>query len=132
MHIEIKRVCVPTDFSEPSAQALLYGATFAKTHNAELHLLHVVDAVRAIERCLPRALRVQPDHQIRAGAAVAQRVELALVELHRPCLELRDVLAPGCDRIGLVEPGAEGYCLPETLDSRLALAAQREGFLVPA
>ena len=42
MHIEIKRVCVPTDFSPSSEQAIHYGAALAEVHGAELHLLHVL------------------------------------------------------------------------------------------
>jgi universal stress protein A len=42
MHIEIRRICVPTDFSDPADRALRYGAQLAKTFSAELHLLHVL------------------------------------------------------------------------------------------
>ncbi|MFH1302296.1 MAG: universal stress protein [Planctomycetota bacterium] len=44
--LEIKRILVPTDFSEFGEQALLYGCELAKKFNSELHLLNVVqDAV---------------------------------------------------------------------------------------
>lgn len=42
MRIEIKRVCVPTDFSEASQHAIRYGSALAETYGAELHLLHVL------------------------------------------------------------------------------------------
>ena len=42
MHLELKRVCVPTDFSEPAEKALLYGVTLAETLALELHVLHVL------------------------------------------------------------------------------------------
>lgn len=42
MHIEIKRICVPTDFSPSAEHAIHYGAALAEHHNAELHLLHVL------------------------------------------------------------------------------------------
>lgn len=42
MHIEINRICVPTDFSPSSEKAIHYGATLAEVHDAELHLLHVL------------------------------------------------------------------------------------------
>ena len=43
MHVEIKRICVPTDFSEPADHALRYGMTLAKSMRAQLHLLHVLE-----------------------------------------------------------------------------------------
>jgi len=42
MHVNIKRICVPTDFSPCSEQAIHYGATLAEVHDADLHLLHVL------------------------------------------------------------------------------------------
>lgn len=44
--LKIKKILVPTDFSEFGEQALLYGCELAKKFEAELHLLNVVqDAV---------------------------------------------------------------------------------------
>jgi nucleotide-binding universal stress UspA family protein len=44
--LDIKKILVPTDFSEFGEQALLYGCELAKKFDAELHLLNVVqDAV---------------------------------------------------------------------------------------
>lgn len=42
MHVKIKRICVPTDFSTCSEHAIHYGATLAEAHDADLHLLHVL------------------------------------------------------------------------------------------
>ena len=42
--IALKRVLVPTDFSEFSEAALKYGVALSKTFGASLHLLHVVTA----------------------------------------------------------------------------------------
>jgi nucleotide-binding universal stress UspA family protein len=41
--IALKTILVATDFSEPSATALEYGRAMARTFNATLHLVHVVD-----------------------------------------------------------------------------------------
>jgi nucleotide-binding universal stress UspA family protein len=41
--INIKRILVPTDFSESARHALRYGQSFAKEYGAELVLLHVVE-----------------------------------------------------------------------------------------
>jgi nucleotide-binding universal stress UspA family protein len=42
MKIDIKKICVPTDFSSEAEHALLYAATLARRFEAELHLIHVV------------------------------------------------------------------------------------------
>jgi len=39
--IALKRILVPTDFSEASASALKYGVALARAFSAKLHLLHV-------------------------------------------------------------------------------------------
>jgi nucleotide-binding universal stress UspA family protein len=41
--IKLKKVLVPTDFSESARHALTYGISFAKEYGAELVLLHVVE-----------------------------------------------------------------------------------------
>jgi nucleotide-binding universal stress UspA family protein len=43
--IKMKRVLVPTDFSESARHALTYGTSFAREYGAELVLLHVVENV---------------------------------------------------------------------------------------
>lgn len=45
--IRLKRILVPTDFSESARHALGYGMSFASEYGAELVLLHVVEAVPA-------------------------------------------------------------------------------------
>lgn len=42
MHIDINRICVPTDFSLSAEKAIHYGVALAEKHDAELHLLHVL------------------------------------------------------------------------------------------
>lgn len=41
--IHLKKILVPTDFSEFSNHALRYGGELARRFDAELHLLHVID-----------------------------------------------------------------------------------------
>jgi len=43
--IALKNILVATDFSEPSNSALEYGRAIARTFNASLHVLHVVDSL---------------------------------------------------------------------------------------
>lgn len=40
--IDLRRILVPTDFSEHSKHALIYGVAFAEKFDAELYLLHVL------------------------------------------------------------------------------------------
>jgi nucleotide-binding universal stress UspA family protein len=41
--IKLKKLLVPTDFSESARHALTYGISFAREYEAELALLHVVE-----------------------------------------------------------------------------------------
>ena len=41
----LKRILVPTDFSDSARHALTYGISFAREYDAELLLLHVVETV---------------------------------------------------------------------------------------
>ena len=41
--IKLKKVLVPTDFSESAKHAFIYGVSFAQEYQAELVLLHVVE-----------------------------------------------------------------------------------------
>jgi nucleotide-binding universal stress UspA family protein len=43
--INLKKILVPTDFSESARRALLYGTSFAREYEAELLLLHVVETL---------------------------------------------------------------------------------------
>jgi nucleotide-binding universal stress UspA family protein len=43
--ISLKKILVPTDFSENARHALRYGASFAAEYKAELVLLHVVEDI---------------------------------------------------------------------------------------
>ena len=43
--IKLKKILVPTDFSESARHALTYGLSFAKEYDAELVLLHVVETL---------------------------------------------------------------------------------------
>jgi nucleotide-binding universal stress UspA family protein len=45
--INLKRILVPTDFSDGARHALVYGLSFAREYEAELVLLHVVESVAA-------------------------------------------------------------------------------------
>jgi universal stress protein A len=68
MHVEIERICVPTDFSGPASHAIWYGATLADQMKAELHLLHVLEDVHN--------LVLHPDFTADGDAALAYLLQL--------------------------------------------------------
>ena len=41
--IAIKRILIPTDFSETSTAAIGYGVDLAERYGASVHLLHVIE-----------------------------------------------------------------------------------------
>ncbi len=45
MTVRLKKVLVPTDFSDSARHALKYGVSFAEEYGAEITLLHVVEIV---------------------------------------------------------------------------------------
>jgi nucleotide-binding universal stress UspA family protein len=45
--IKLRKILVPTDFSDGARHALVYGISFAREYEAELLLLHVVETVAA-------------------------------------------------------------------------------------
>lgn len=55
--IDLRRILVPTDFSEHSRHALMYGAAFAEKFDAELYLLHVFQDLAVYQ---PDAVTVGP------------------------------------------------------------------------
>jgi nucleotide-binding universal stress UspA family protein len=61
--IRLTHILVATDFSEPSAVALDYGRSLARTFGAHLHLLHVMD------NQFLRPSAINPDELRRATAA---------------------------------------------------------------
>ena len=56
--IALRRILVPTDFSETSEAAVKYGVALARAFNAKLHLLHV-EARHDLELIVERELVVE-------------------------------------------------------------------------
>ncbi len=55
--IDLKRILVPTDFSEHSRHALKYGIALAEKFSAEIHLLHVLQDLTVYQ---PDAMTIGP------------------------------------------------------------------------
>ncbi len=102
MHINLKKVLYPTDFSEFSLHALKYAQTFAESFKAELHVLHVVDEAALYWMAMgPNSLPVGPGAEElqeiakkEMGEFVAEHVKLPSekvvteVKLGRPFSEI--------------------------------------------
>jgi len=69
MKVELKRILVPTDFSDKSKAALIYGVALADQFGASLYLLHVVEVVAGAEPLtLQLASRKSIEESIEAAA----------------------------------------------------------------
>jgi nucleotide-binding universal stress UspA family protein len=69
MKIILKRVLVPTDFSNGSQAAVNYGIALAEEFGATLHVLHVLDGIVGIEPLtLPLPARKQAEREAEAIA----------------------------------------------------------------
>src|SRR4051794_17971003 len=85
------------------------------------HVGDVLDPGRCAEaRAAPMRCRQQPDREVGARPAIADRIRLQGRERARPRIEPVEVLAPCGHGIGLVEAHAERDLLPQLLDLRLA------------
>lgn len=70
--ITLKKILVPTDFSEHSAKALLYGAELAKKFGAELHLMHAVEQTPLM---YGEGAYVPPETEAEIEAAATEQLE---------------------------------------------------------
>jgi universal stress protein A len=80
MNITLRRLLVPTDFSDASRAAVKYGVAFAENFRCTLHLLHVLETVTGAD---PLALEI-PER-----SAIERSIEASAWE------QLRRVLTPG-------------------------------------
>ncbi|MGH7815478.1 MAG: universal stress protein [Candidatus Binataceae bacterium] len=67
----IKRILVPTDFSDPARNALGYAIEFAREHNAEILLLHVVEPIQNT-RLMPDVSEILEHHRVEATEQLAK------------------------------------------------------------
>jgi nucleotide-binding universal stress UspA family protein len=75
MHISLKHIMCPIDFSENSEHALLYAATLAKSYEATLHLIHVVQPSMTSVTGDPYIPEFSAELMQEISAAAKQRLE---------------------------------------------------------
>tara|TARA_R110002072_G_scaffold243821_2_gene403111 strand:+ start:101749 stop:102204 length:456 start_codon:yes stop_codon:yes gene_type:complete len=73
--ITLKKILVPTDFSEHSNKAAVYGAELARKFGAELHLMHAIEATPLI---YGEGAYVAPETEAEIEAAVTEQLEKQL------------------------------------------------------
>jgi len=67
--INIKKILVPTDFSETSRYAMEYAIEFAKSFNAELKIVHVIfDESQIVAFYLPQVTFQNLDQELEESA----------------------------------------------------------------
>lgn len=77
--MKVERILFPTDFSEGSAEALVYAVDLAKRYDAQLHILHVVyDFAKATGSHVPH---------VSADELYKEMNTWAIKEIERCCLE---------------------------------------------
>lgn len=79
----IKRILVPTDFSDPALKAIDYAIDFVGAHNAELLLLNVVEPIRHT-RMITDVSEILEHHRTEAAETLT-KLEQRTRRRHRKC-----------------------------------------------
>jgi nucleotide-binding universal stress UspA family protein len=91
--VAIKNILVATDFSEPSGVALAYGRDLARSYNARLHVLHVVEDV--LLRYTPEVGLIGDNLQKDLDAAARRDLDALINEVDRSTLNALAVIEKG-------------------------------------
>ncbi len=77
--ITLQRILVPTDFSEPSGNALRYAKAFSEQFKARLHVLHVIEeSAFAYTWTTPEGSLVMPDVRGEIETSARRQLEAVL------------------------------------------------------
>lgn len=91
--VVIKNILVATDFSEPSGVALAYGRDLARSYNATLHVLHVVEDV--LMRYSPEVSFAIPEMQKDLEVRAERDLNALITEDDRRTLSVKPALVKG-------------------------------------
>jgi universal stress protein A len=76
--MKIKRLLVPVDFSDSSAKLLEFAIDFARMHDAEVVLAHVIEPMNyAVPRWLPEPTTLLEEQRKEAATQIAKLQEFA-------------------------------------------------------
>src|SRR5262252_2454170 len=90
--ISLERVLVATDFGEAAAAALAYGVEFARTFNARLDVLHVVENVLSRGLGAEGYMAAYPELQQEVEDAARRQIDALVTAEERVALGARAVL----------------------------------------
>jgi nucleotide-binding universal stress UspA family protein len=88
--IALKNILVATDFSEPSAVALNYGRDMARSYDATLHVMHVIEDLLALHG--PEIGFAMSDVERNIEAAVRRDLDAAVTASDHQLLDVRTVI----------------------------------------
>ena len=123
--IAIKNVLVTTDFSPVSETALVYGRALARTFDATLHVLHVVDDIARLSYADASLAGFSPaEMQGDLESASRKKLDNFVTKSDRRKLHARTVLRVGKSAVKeIVE-----YALEATIDIIVIGATERGAF----
>ena len=108
--VVLKNILVATDFSEPSAVALAYGRDLARSYNARLHVLHIVEDV--MMRYSPEIAFATPDLQKDLEKGARRDLDALISDDDRKTLDVVPVVQEGVN----VAAGITDYAKANAID----------------
>ncbi len=122
--MELKRILVPTDFSETSIAAMRSAAFFARKFNSELLLLHVFEtpefhaSIEDLETALDKVVKERVEERLQQLISEHEELQglsvLPLIEPGRTHKVINAIAeAEGCDLIVMGTHGSTGLSNPE-------------------
>src|SRR5512146_112098 len=90
--ITLKRILVPTDFSETSDVALQYGRALARTFGASLDVLHVAENIFTRAFAGEGYVAIVPELQADLERSARERLDELLIDNDQPKLETKGVV----------------------------------------
>jgi nucleotide-binding universal stress UspA family protein len=105
--IKLKKVLVPTDFSDSARHALTYGVSFAKEYGAELVLLHVVENLTVGYASDLFPVPMAEVFQEISGYAKAELAKLAALARERGVAAVAEIVVQGKPSAEIIRHAAE-------------------------